>query len=90
MTKQNATVLGILVLVAAGSGIAYLATRESSSGGGGDNQARTAKVYEGDPGVWWFTISQGGSILHGPSGPFANQAAAQTAGDNWLAANPVL
>jgi hypothetical protein len=74
---------------AAGAGILYLVTKGSSSGGGGDNQPRTLKVYEGEQGVWSFAISQGGTVIH-EEGPFVSQEAAQTAGDNWLAANPVL
>lgn len=88
--KQSTTALLAVLGLAAAGGVIYLATKGSGSSGGGDNQARVVKVFQGQDDVWQFTISQGGTVVHGPEGPFASQEAAQTAGDNWLAANPVL
>ncbi len=42
-------------------------------------------LYEGDQGLWYFTGRRDGALVH-QDGPFASEAAAQTAANTWAAA----
>jgi hypothetical protein len=94
--SAGSVLAGLLVAGAAVGGGWWLYKHMKTPAGTADKRVvQTYAGFENNPDIWAFVIYAGPPVagtppipLHGPDGPYATQAAAAAAGQNWLAEHP--
>jgi len=98
--SAGSVVLGLLVAAGAVGGGYWLYKKMNapSAATPTTGDMRVVQTYAGfnnNPDLWAFAIYNGrqrpgqpAPLIYGPDGPYASQAAAQAAGQSWLAENP--
>jgi hypothetical protein len=93
--KTSSVVLAIASVAVVGIGIAVaLKSGEETP----QTDPRVVKTYTDGQGVWWSAVYSGPSsptvpaalLTPKPLGPFADQQAATTAGNNWISEHPLV